>query len=39
MPSALAYGEMSIHVKWVSNYEEQMWMLINVVTTWYEANV
>ena len=39
-PSALAYDETHIYVK----RGEQLWrenvlMLINVVTTWYEANV
>ena len=40
LPSALAYDEMNIHVKW----GKQLWranvlMLMSVVTTWYEANV
>ena len=39
-PSELAYDEMNIYVKrGVSLWRENVLMLINVWTTWYEGNV
>ena len=39
-PSALEYDEMNIHVKWGEKlWRENKLTFMNVVTTWYEANV
>ena len=39
-PSALAYDEMNSHVKRGELlWRENVLMLMNVLTTWYEANV
>ena len=40
MASALAYDEMNINIKMGEKlWKENVQMLMNVVTTWYEANV
>ena len=39
-PSALAYDEMNIHIKRGDYlWRENVLMLMNMVTTWYDANV